>query len=117
MNLRRAASFRINSGDDHAHFLNVPDLKSHWDAYAEAAESAGRTPDRREWRICRDIYVADTDEQARREVMESSMAYAYKEYFFPLLESVNGTNLWYDREDMQPADVTLESYGRPIPEA
>jgi alkanesulfonate monooxygenase SsuD/methylene tetrahydromethanopterin reductase-like flavin-dependent oxidoreductase (luciferase family) len=90
------------------HFLNVPDLKSHWDAYSEAAESAGRTPDRREWRICRDIYIADTDEQARREVMESSMAYAYKEYFFPLLESVNGTNLWYDREDMTPQDVTLE---------
>jgi alkanesulfonate monooxygenase SsuD/methylene tetrahydromethanopterin reductase-like flavin-dependent oxidoreductase (luciferase family) len=90
------------------HFLNVADLRSHWTAYSEAAEGAGHTPDRRQWRICRDIYLAETDEQARAEVLESSMTDAYRQYFFPLLRSVEQTSLWYDRDDMQPDDVTIE---------
>lgn len=40
-------------------------LREHWAAYAEAATSAGHTPSRADWRICRDILVADTDAEAR----------------------------------------------------
>jgi alkanesulfonate monooxygenase SsuD/methylene tetrahydromethanopterin reductase-like flavin-dependent oxidoreductase (luciferase family) len=90
------------------HFLNEPDLRSHWAAYAEASEGAGHVPDRTRWRICRDVYVADTDEQARAEVLESSMTDAYQQYFFPLMQSLGQTSLWYDRDDMQPDDVTRE---------
>jgi alkanesulfonate monooxygenase SsuD/methylene tetrahydromethanopterin reductase-like flavin-dependent oxidoreductase (luciferase family) len=90
------------------HFLNAADLRSHWTVYAEAAEGAGNVPDRRRWRICRDIYVADSDEQALAEVRESSMAEAYEQYFFPLMTSVKQTRLWYDRDDMQENDITNE---------
>ncbi len=90
------------------HFLNAVDLRSHWTAFSESAEAHGHIPDRRQWRICRDIYIADTDEQAEKEAMESSMAYAYKEYFFPLIESVGWLNIWHDNEQMTDADVTLE---------
>jgi alkanesulfonate monooxygenase SsuD/methylene tetrahydromethanopterin reductase-like flavin-dependent oxidoreductase (luciferase family) len=88
------------------HFLNAPDLRSHWAAFSEAAEGAGHVPDRRQWRVCRDIYVADTDEQAIAEARESSMADAYEQYFFPLMRSVKQTSLWYDRDDMQEDEVT-----------
>ncbi len=90
------------------HFLNASDLRSHWTAYSEASETAGHVPDRRNWRVCRDIYVADTDEQALAEVRESSMADAYEQYFFPLIRSVKQTSLWYDRDDMQEDDITNE---------
>jgi alkanesulfonate monooxygenase SsuD/methylene tetrahydromethanopterin reductase-like flavin-dependent oxidoreductase (luciferase family) len=90
------------------HFLNAADLLTHWATYSKAAEGAGLVPDRREWRICRDIYVADTDEQAEREVMESSMADAYRDYFFPLLKNVGMMNLWYDETATTDDDVTLE---------
>ncbi|MGV8016548.1 LLM class flavin-dependent oxidoreductase, partial [Mycobacterium kansasii] len=40
-------------------------LREHWATYAAAAESAGHRPDRGDWRICRDVLVADTDEEAR----------------------------------------------------
>jgi alkanesulfonate monooxygenase SsuD/methylene tetrahydromethanopterin reductase-like flavin-dependent oxidoreductase (luciferase family) len=90
------------------HFLNAADLRSHWAAYAEASEAAGHMPDRRRWAVCRDVYVADTDEQARAEVLESSMADAYRQYFFPLLRSVKQMNLFFDRDDMPEDDVTIE---------
>lgn len=90
------------------HFLNAADLRSHWAAFSESAEGAGHVPDRRQWRVCRDIYVADTDEQAIAEARESSMADAYEQYFFPLMRSVKQTSLWYDRDDMQEDEVTNE---------
>jgi alkanesulfonate monooxygenase SsuD/methylene tetrahydromethanopterin reductase-like flavin-dependent oxidoreductase (luciferase family) len=52
--------------------------------------------------------VADSDEQARREALANSMAYAYREYFFPLVTSFGMAGLWKDREDMRDEDVTLE---------
>ena len=90
------------------HFLNEPDLRSHWAAYAESSEGGRPRAGPKRWRICRDIYVADTDEQARAEALESSMADAYQQYFFPLMRSLDQTSLWYDNDQMQPDDVTEE---------
>jgi alkanesulfonate monooxygenase SsuD/methylene tetrahydromethanopterin reductase-like flavin-dependent oxidoreductase (luciferase family) len=90
------------------HFLDAAALRSHWAAYSESAEAHGHVPDRTQWRICRDIYIADTDEQARREVMESSMAVAYRDYFFPLLRNAGVMNLWYDDTVTTDDGVTLD---------
>ena len=90
------------------HFLNPQDLRGHWSAYEESARANGHTPLRSEWRLCRDLYIADTDAQARREVMEGSMAHAYKEYFFPLVTSFGMAGLWKDREEMKDEEVTLD---------
>ena len=69
-------------------------------SYEESARANGHAPGRSEWRICSDVYVADTDEQARREALEGSMASAYQQYFFPLVTSFGMAGLWKDREDM-----------------
>ncbi len=37
----------------------------HWDAVVEGAARTGRIPDRNEWRIIRDVYVAPTDAEHR----------------------------------------------------
>jgi alkanesulfonate monooxygenase SsuD/methylene tetrahydromethanopterin reductase-like flavin-dependent oxidoreductase (luciferase family) len=90
------------------HIISAQDLVGHWAAYEEGARGHGHTPRRSEWRIARDIYVADTDEQAEREVMESSMAYAYQHYFFPLVASFGQMGLWKDRPELRDDEVTLE---------
>ena len=90
------------------HLINEADLRGHWAAYEESARTSGHTPRRSEWRICRDVYVADTDAQARREALGGSMAHAYKEYFFPLVTSFGMAGLWKDRDDMPDDQVTLE---------
>ncbi|MBQ10813.1 MAG: alkane 1-monooxygenase [Planctomyces sp.] len=57
-------------------------LAQQWDVIEEGAASAGRTPDRKEWRIARDVYVADTPEQARKEAREL-LGRNYVQHQFP----------------------------------
>ena len=45
-------------------------LGGHWNSVAEGAAAAGRTADRGRWRMLRDIFVADTDAEARRAVLD-----------------------------------------------
>lgn len=45
--------------------LARPYLKGHWQTVEEGAVSAGRVPDRRQWRIARDLFVAPTPALAR----------------------------------------------------
>ena len=44
--------------------LNPSYVKSHWDAVEEGAKRSGRTPHRSEWRMVREVFVAETDEEA-----------------------------------------------------
>jgi alkanesulfonate monooxygenase SsuD/methylene tetrahydromethanopterin reductase-like flavin-dependent oxidoreductase (luciferase family) len=50
--------------------LQAPMLNAQWAKLEEAAARAGRHADRREWRIARDIYVAETPQRAREEARE-----------------------------------------------
>ena len=46
--------------------LNPGYLSSHWDSVETGAARAGRTVSRRDWRTVREVFVADTDEEAWR---------------------------------------------------
>ena len=43
------------------------DLRIHWEKVEQGAGSSGKTADRREWRIARDVYVGATPKTAREE--------------------------------------------------
>ena len=43
------------------------DLRGHWETVEEGAASTGRVPDRRQWRIAKDVYVGETPRSAREE--------------------------------------------------
>ena len=47
--------------------LLAHDLKGHWQNMEEGAASAGRTADRKLWRIAREVYVGETPKAAREE--------------------------------------------------
>jgi alkanesulfonate monooxygenase SsuD/methylene tetrahydromethanopterin reductase-like flavin-dependent oxidoreductase (luciferase family) len=55
----------------------------HWDAVVEGAARTGRTPDRAEWRIIRDVYVAPTDSEARRLAIDGIMGRCWREFLLP----------------------------------
>ena len=60
-------------------------LSSHWEAVLEGAKCGNRTPPSRgEWRIVRDIWVADTDEEAYEGAREGMLFRAWREYFMKL---------------------------------
>jgi alkanesulfonate monooxygenase SsuD/methylene tetrahydromethanopterin reductase-like flavin-dependent oxidoreductase (luciferase family) len=56
----------------------------HWDTVIEGAARSGRRPDRREWRIIRDVYVAPTDAEARELAINGVMGRCWREFLLPL---------------------------------
>jgi alkanesulfonate monooxygenase SsuD/methylene tetrahydromethanopterin reductase-like flavin-dependent oxidoreductase (luciferase family) len=56
----------------------------HWDAVVEGAARSGRTPDRNEWRIIRDVYVAPTDAEARELAITGIMGRCWREFMLPI---------------------------------
>ena len=48
-----------------ANFNPSVHTRSHWEAYSQGCEQAGRKPDRRDWRVARSIVVTETDSEAR----------------------------------------------------
>jgi alkanesulfonate monooxygenase SsuD/methylene tetrahydromethanopterin reductase-like flavin-dependent oxidoreductase (luciferase family) len=83
-------------------------VASHWEAYAEAAERVGRTPRREEWRIVREVHVADTTEQARRQAMEGGLAYVWSHYFRKILPLFDALALVKTDADMPDEALTPE---------
>ncbi len=83
-------------------------LKAHWETYAASSAQAGRTADRAIWRIARDVYIGETPEQARRDVLDGVLARDWRDYFLPLLKK----NKMMIGPKLDPAmpdeDVTLE---------
>jgi alkanesulfonate monooxygenase SsuD/methylene tetrahydromethanopterin reductase-like flavin-dependent oxidoreductase (luciferase family) len=89
-------------------YLPAKNLLTHWDAVKEGASSAGRTPDRRQWRIAREIFVAPTDEEARDAVLGGVMARAYSEYMINVLKSLGISDLYKEDPDMPDTELTAE---------
>ncbi|HEY3695612.1 LLM class flavin-dependent oxidoreductase, partial [Phenylobacterium sp.] len=52
---------------------SVPALKSHWDAYEAGAYAAGRTTNRADWRVVKEIVVAETDAKAEKIAVEGGL--------------------------------------------
>ena len=58
-------------------------LAGHWEVYADGADQAGRVPDRRDWRVVRDVIVADTDEAAMELAMSEPLRRQMEEWILP----------------------------------
>ena len=64
-------------------------LQAHWQTYSSTAANKGVAVDRSVWRICRDVYVGETPEQARRDVIDGVLGRDWVEYFLPILRKTN----------------------------
>jgi alkanesulfonate monooxygenase SsuD/methylene tetrahydromethanopterin reductase-like flavin-dependent oxidoreductase (luciferase family) len=84
-------------------------LAGHWQAYAEGARSAGRTVDRKTWRVAREIFVGETNAEARRFALEGSMSRAFTQYMRRLLSLTNRLAVW-KRDLNMPDDAITPEY-------
>ncbi|MBM3944242.1 MAG: LLM class flavin-dependent oxidoreductase [SAR202 cluster bacterium] len=66
-------------------YVPTVSLKTHWDVYEEASRGAGNVPDRKRWRIAREVFVADTTEEARDVALHGVLARDFNDYFMPAL--------------------------------
>ncbi len=83
-------------------------LKSHWQSVEEGAKRTGKKPDRSTWRIARDIYIADTTEQARKDVLDGVIARDWRDYFLPLMRKVRLLPLCKVDPNTPDDEITIE---------
>lgn len=88
-------------------FITKNVLRTHWQSVEDGALETGRTPDRSMWRVARDIYVAETTEEARRDVKEGTLARDFTEYFFKMVPRIRGNlDIFKMDKGMADSDVT-----------
>lgn len=83
-------------------------LKTHWEAVVAGAESAGREASRSEWRIAREVYVAETDKEAKGKAINGMLGRVYAEFFLPLYKSFGFVSLFKHDPEVPDSDVTVE---------
>ena len=83
-------------------------LQSHWEAVEEGAAKGGRVADRSQWRIARQVFVADTTKEAREFALSGTMARDFRDYFLRLLPRIRMLDLMKIDPAMPDSDVTLE---------
>jgi alkanesulfonate monooxygenase SsuD/methylene tetrahydromethanopterin reductase-like flavin-dependent oxidoreductase (luciferase family) len=89
--------------------VTTPVLKAHWHTYSENAGRTGASTDRAVWRICRDVYVGETPEQARRDVIDGVLGRDWVEYFLPILRKTN-TMMGPKLDPSMPDDAVTPEY-------
>jgi alkanesulfonate monooxygenase SsuD/methylene tetrahydromethanopterin reductase-like flavin-dependent oxidoreductase (luciferase family) len=87
--------------------LNPNYVSSHWASVEAGAARSGRTVSRRDWRMVREVFVADTDEEARRWSVGDMMGRMYGEYFLPLLTAF-GFSQYLKADPGDDDNVTVE---------
>ena len=92
--------------------LNPTYVASHWDSVEEGARRTGRTPRRAQWRLVREIFVADTDAEAWRLSVEGMMGRMMREYFLPLLTDVGVIEFLKHDPSVADSDITPEYCAR-----
>ena len=88
--------------------LNPAYVGSHWDSVEAGARRTGRTPQRRDWRLVREVFVAETDAEAWRLSVGSMMGRMMREYFLPLLAQFGFKDYLKHSPEVPDSDVTVE---------
>jgi alkanesulfonate monooxygenase SsuD/methylene tetrahydromethanopterin reductase-like flavin-dependent oxidoreductase (luciferase family) len=83
-------------------------LRSHWKVYSEGAAAAGRTVDRRDWRVGCEVYIAETDAEARRHAIEGCLGDSWRSYMLPLLRELKFLGACKHDQSVPDSDVTVE---------
>jgi alkanesulfonate monooxygenase SsuD/methylene tetrahydromethanopterin reductase-like flavin-dependent oxidoreductase (luciferase family) len=94
-----------------ANFLLQHWLPSHWANYAEGKRNAGETPDAADWRIARNIFVADDDKVAERYGRQDSNS-PYRFYWRLLLTKMmlSKRHIIFKTHAEQPDSELSEDY-------
>ena len=88
--------------------LNPAYVGSHWASVEAGAEKAGRKADRAEWRMVREVFVAETDAEAAKLSVGRHMGRMMGEYFIPLLREFDFLQYLKHDPSVPDSDVTPE---------
>ena len=83
-------------------------LRGHWASVEAGARKTERTPERAEWRVCREVFVAETSAEARRLALEGVLRRDYVDYNLVIMEKFGALGLFKNDEALPDAAVTPE---------
>ena len=63
-------------------FTTPEQIGGHWSLYSKAAKAAEHTPNRKDHHVVMDIFVGDSDAQARRDALDGPMGAAWSSFVF-----------------------------------
>ena len=92
--------------------LNPSYVKGHWDSYEAGAAKAGRRVTRADWRMVREVFVAETDEEAWEHSVNGMMGRMMREYLLPLFDAFEFKEFLKGSPDIPDADVDVEYCAR-----
>lgn len=89
-------------------FFNTRFLAGHWDTYAAAAARHGHPADRDIWRVNREIFVADTDTEAREFVRDSLQAEVWRHHYLEFMSTVGWLGYLKHDDSVHDSDITID---------
>lgn len=105
--VRKAAGrgFRLISH----HMVSEDTLRDHWQTYCDGASAAGRSADPADWCVSRNVFVADSTEEARRLARSNSLGRCI-EYILELTRRGPGVDMWKRSPAMSDAECGLDYF-------
>ena len=92
-----------------ASLVHSSQLHFNWDSIEAGARRSGRTPSRADWRLGKQVYVAETTEKAREEALAGAMGRDFSEYWTRLIgKGPRGLATFKFDPDTLDEDVTPE---------
>ena len=67
-----------------------------------------RQANRASWRIAREVFVAETYEEAKQEALNGVLRRDFEQYFYKLLTKTHQLGLYKNDPDMTDSEVTVE---------
>lgn len=90
-----------------ANFLQPGAVASHWEQYVKGCVKGGFEPGVRDWRVARNIFVADDEATARRYAKEAGGLYAfYVSQLHHKLKKAGRLGIFKDHPDEPDEDIT-----------
>jgi alkanesulfonate monooxygenase SsuD/methylene tetrahydromethanopterin reductase-like flavin-dependent oxidoreductase (luciferase family) len=91
------------------HMISAEVLAQQWATYRAAAQQAGRRAAPADWRVARNVFVADTTAEARRLARTNSLGRCIQ-YILDLTQRGPGVGMWKRNADQSDADCNLDYF-------
>jgi alkanesulfonate monooxygenase SsuD/methylene tetrahydromethanopterin reductase-like flavin-dependent oxidoreductase (luciferase family) len=83
-------------------------IAGHWDAYVKGAAEGGHNVSRKDWRIGREFFVADTDEEAYRHATGPHLGRAGREFLLASMKKFGMMKHLAPDSSVAESDITVE---------
>ncbi|HXD58691.1 MAG TPA: LLM class flavin-dependent oxidoreductase [Thermoleophilaceae bacterium] len=83
-------------------------VTQHWSRVEEGAAEAGREAHRSDWRVVKEVLVAETDAEARRLALEGCLGRYFSEFTLPLFRSWGVMDLVKDDPELPDSEVDID---------